>query len=754
VEKRNSDFGNAFEKNFDSVERFIRFLISNNELSLARNILEALGKKYNHLLFELEVKAGNYARAVEIFNFMPREQQELYIHVVESIEKDVSKVSEALERILKEFNEENYPIVIAEIQKIKKEFPQVIEIIAMELLTALKRGDKKKIQLLSEILSELDRTHPVLAQVKKQKSFGTFLFPALTLVIFIVVLVNLVVSFMNFAKSGALQLGKLEKSISNLQGKIEGYTNDITKKYEELSRTLEVVKTSLDYINKKLENPTQASNDSLPKALSDQLSLVNEKLSDVERQISQLAKNLNKRVSIGNPGSQTTIAEYDDTALKELSTQIRALKERIVSLEGKLEGMKATSSAETTSLSSSDDFGKIYSELSIVKTRLGRIEESVMEIAKAKLDESMKNIMAKLTEISAQINQLRFSSTTSSESTNGELNSSSMLDSIQKRLETLSQSIGILYSEMLQIKEQRGTTNEQSRQDSGDFTEKILEFEQKFDKLLLIVEQLSKEISGRETVNKSEEQGVVGDDRVQELERKIDNILASLKEFTNEVTIQRKEFESKVSNLKEETTSVKTNLDDVSKQIVDLKKELEALKSNVSKILEILSSAQKGSDSSALNDDKTSVASTGLSNSEKTTKTFEQVSVTSFVPTYASTSSTSQNQEVVEQKTVNLAQQNEVVEQILKQTKDLRELFLIGLRFYVEGQYGNAIAIFSYIEPRIEDLDIYFKEDMYYYEILSYIGLDQREQATKKYETYKKLYPSGQYIKELSAYFK
>ena len=718
MEKRNSDFGNAFEKNFDSVERFIRFLISNNELSLARNILEALGKKYNHLLFELEVKAGNYARAVEIFNFMPREQQELYIHVVESIEKDVSKVSEALERILKEFNEENYPIVIAEIQKIKKEFPQVIEIIAMELLTALKRGDKKKIQLLSEILSQLDRTHPVLTQVKKQKSFVTFLFPALTLVIFVVVLVNLVVSFMNFTKSGALQLGKLEKSISNLQGKIEGYTNDITKKYEELSRTLEVVKTSLDYINKKLENPTQASNNSLPKALSDQLSLVNEKLSDVERQISQLAKNLNKRVSIGNPGSQTTIVKYDDTALKELSTQIRVLKERIVSLEGKLEGMKATSSAKTTSLSSSDDFGKIYSELSIVKTRLGRIEESVMEIAKAKLDESMKNILAKLTEISAQINQLSFSSTTSSKSTNGELNSSSILDSIQKQLETLSQSIGMLYSEMLQIKEQRGTTNEQSRQDS------------------------------------SGGQGVVGDDRVQELERKIDNILASLKELTNEVTIQRKEFESKVSNLKEETTSVKTNLDDVSKQIVDLKKELEVLKSNVSKILEILSSTQKGSDSSALNDDKTSVTSTGPSNSEKTTKTFEQVSVTSFVPTYASTSSTSQNQEVVEQKTVNLAQQNEVVEQILKQTKDLRELFLIGLRFYVEGQYGNAIAIFSYIEPRIEDIDIYFKEDMYYYEILSYIGLGQREQATKKYETYKKLYPSGQYIKELSAYFK
>jgi len=43
---------------------------------------------------------------------------------------------------------------------------------------------------------------------------------------------------------------------------------------------------------------------------------------------------------------------------------------------------------------------------------------------------------------------------------------------------------------------------------------------------------------------------------------------------------------------------------------------------------------------------------------------------------------------------------------------------------------------------------------MYYYEILSYIELGQKEQAAKKYEVYKKLYPSGQYIRELSAYFK
>ena len=65
----------------DVIERFIRTLISRNELSLARNIIGSLGENYNHLLFELEVQSGNYKKALEIFNYLPKEKQQMYIHL-------------------------------------------------------------------------------------------------------------------------------------------------------------------------------------------------------------------------------------------------------------------------------------------------------------------------------------------------------------------------------------------------------------------------------------------------------------------------------------------------------------------------------------------------------------------------------------------------------------------------------------------------------------------------------------------------
>ncbi|AMW32928.1 hypothetical protein SAMN04488510_12119 [Fervidobacterium changbaicum] len=707
-----------FDKSSDAVERFIRFLISNNELSLARNILEALGKKYSHLLFELEVKAGNYTRAVEIFNFMPREKQELYIHVVETIEKDASTVSEALEKILKEFNEENYPIVIAEVQRIKKEFPQIVEIIAMELLTALKRSDKKKIELLSEILRQLDKTHPVLTQVKKQKSMSGFLLPAVTLAIFVVVLVNLVISVTNFTKSGSLEFDKLERSIASLQGKVEGYTTDMSKKYEELSKTLELVKTSLDYIDKKLENPVQTSNDVLAKPLSDQLSLINEKLSIVENELSKLAKDVNTRANpTTTSGVQTTVVKYDDATLKELSSQVKQLKEKIVSLESRLESVKTSSSVAAGS--SSDDFEKIYSELDNVKARLNRIENNVVEIAKANISENMKNIATKLNEISSQISQLSQSSSNSAKSSQIDSKLSLELEEIRKRLDILTQSVGIMYAEVSSLKSQPVESTIIQQEVGSTSAERILALEQKLEEVLTLIRGLS---------NKADSQRI-----------SLGNI------------------EDKVSNLSKETTTVKGYTESVSKQVADLRNDIETLKSSVSKILEMLNSlnlnTQKIPDDSSSVDKKTEDLSK-VEKSKNSSNSLEQSSSSAFIPTYTSTNSAIQTQQVVEQKVVSTNQRSEVVEQILNQTKDLRELFLVGLKFYVDGQYENAVAIFSYIEPRIEDIDVYFKEDVYYYGILSYLGLGKRDEAVKKYEVYKKLYPAGQYVRELSTYFK
>jgi len=85
---------NDFNKPTDesrAVEKFIRLLIANNELSLARNILEALGEKYSYLLFELEVQAGNYKRAVEIYNYLPKDKHKI-IYILYNVSKTMPKM--------------------------------------------------------------------------------------------------------------------------------------------------------------------------------------------------------------------------------------------------------------------------------------------------------------------------------------------------------------------------------------------------------------------------------------------------------------------------------------------------------------------------------------------------------------------------------------------------------------------------------------------------------------------------------------
>ncbi|HOA16565.1 MAG TPA: hypothetical protein PKI47_01440, partial [Fervidobacterium sp.] len=94
------------------------------------------------------------------------------------------------------------------------------------------------------------------------------------------------------------------------------------------------------------------------------------------------------------------------------------------------------------------------------------------------------------------------------------------------------------------------------------------------------------------------------------------------------------------------------------------------------------------------------------------------------------------------------------VQKIIKETRDLRELFLIGLRFYSNEQYENAITIFSYLEVQLDGIEVYFKEDVYYYEIKSYLSLNDVAKASKKYQDYKVKYPTGQYLNELNTYFK
>ncbi|WP_448375084.1 hypothetical protein [Fervidobacterium sp.] len=688
------EFGNtgSFQNNkSDAVERFIRLLIANNELSLARNILEALGKKYNHLLFELEVKAGNYSKAVEIFNFMPKEDQEIYIHIVSNIEKDADRVSESLEKILKEFNEENYPIVIAEVQKVKKEFPQVTEIIAMELLAAIKRDDRKKIDLLYEILSQLDKTHPLLTQVRRRKAFSGNILPAALVIMLVVVVANLIISFINFTQSGGLELSKIEKNLASVEDKLTKYAESTNLQFKNLSESINLLKINLDDISQKLNNAEsdgEVADTELLNTLSDKLKLINDKLSAIEKQISKLPKT----------SSSNKVTYSESLALKKLTDDFAVLKGKLAVIETKIENIKKTESNQATD--------GLQVELKNIKNRLEKIENTIAEFSnndateKDNIRDSLSNLSYKLNELSKQVSLLKEPSSGSRYVDS--IPSSN--DAFEKRLSDLESTINSLRTELSKL-------IEKSSEESEQVTSSAL----------------------KDNSNDSIEKNV------RDIENRVASLYLDFESLISQFNDERKTWNSKFSDLNQEIASVKDRSEKFSSDILQMQKEIDELKKKLTELSKSLSK-----DSSEKAPTETSKIQSSTEDVSKNI-TFEQIPPLSTPVT--KDGNAKENSTVV-------SQQRDLAQEVIKQTKDLKELFLAGLRFYLEGQYTSAITVFEYLQPRIDNSNVYYKEDVYYYKIMSYISLGQTNEAQKEYEAYKRLYPAGQYMKELSSHFK
>jgi len=685
------NFGNFKNNESDAVERFIRLLIANNELSLARNILEALGKKYNRLLFELEVKAGNYSKAIEIFNFMPKEDQEIYIHIVSNIEKDADRVSESLEKILKEFNEGNYPIVIAEVQKIKKEFPQVTEIIAMELLAAIKRDDRKKIDLLYEILSQIDKTHPVLTQVRKRKAFSGNILPAMFLIMFVVVVANLIISFINFTQSGGLELSKIEKNLAFVQDQLTKYNESTNLQLKNLSETIGLLKTNLDDISQKLndaESSEDVKNKELLNTLSDKLKLINDKLSVIEKQISKLPKT----------SSSNKTTDSESLALKKLTDDFAAFKGKLAVIETEVKNIKTTESNQV--------IGDLQVELKNITTRLEKIENTIAEFSndneseKDNIRDSLSNLSYKLNELSTQVSLLK-------ESSSGSIYVNSVPssnDAFEKRLSDLESTINSLRTEISKL-------IEKSSEESKQVTSTVLKD------------------NSNDLIEKN----------VRDIENRVASLYLDFESLITQFNDERKGWNSKFSDLNQEIAVVKALSEKFSNDILQMQKEIDDLKEKLADLSKSLSVDSSGKSPTEIS--KIQISTEDVSKNI----TYEQIPPLS-TPVTKDGNAEKDNTEI--------SQQRDLAQEVIKQTKDLKELFLAGLRFYLEGQYTSAITVFEYLQSRVDNSNVYYNEDVYYYKIMSHISLGQTNEAQKEYEAYKRLYPAGQYLKELSLHFK
>ncbi len=600
-----------------AVEKFIRLLIANNELSLARNILEALGEKYSYLLFELEVQAGNYKKAVEIYNYLPKDKQQNYLHIIQRIETDAENVAESIEKIIKEYENENYAVFIAEVQKLKRTYPQVVEAIAFELLAAIRKNDRKRIKLLSELLYQIDKSHPLLTRIKSGKSFTPIIGSAFLIVLFVIVLANLLVSVLSLIKSGGLELSSLDNKITNISKSIESFSNKSSQEMKNISQTIEIIKTSIEYLDNKisqLQPQTSELNSASLKSIIEQFQFISEKINLLEKDIKDSIKNysLNQVINQKSQEVQTS----------EISKLLVEIKSKMIEIYEKVQSQK-----------DSKDYSQYLQILrESMKNLSSQIDLISQVIQNTQNTEEKTDLSPNIDELKSAINEIRAN---------------------QPEIKNIQEQINVLIDRInkLQI---NSTQNAQSPQSSMNIDDKISSIETQ---LLKIIESLN-------NIKNSKTPEIVKIEDVTQIK----NSVASLGDAVSKI-------EKEISEIKEQMTRIEKNLGD-------------------------------------------------LSNVSKSTNQSTQV----------------QNNSVT-------------LHGILKETKDLREIFLIGLRYYSNSQYAISNEIMAYLRDQLEGIDIYFKEDVFYYEIMSKIKLGYKNEALKVYQNYKKEYPSGQYIKELGQFF-
>ncbi|ODN31128.1 tetratricopeptide repeat protein [Fervidobacterium thailandense] len=642
--------GNEGYLNRDSsvVERFVRLLLSENEVSLARNLLNSLGEEYSHLLLELELKVGNYKRAVEIFNLLPEEKKQNYLHLIEAAEQGAQDVVASLEKVLSNLYNENYPLAYAELQRLKREFPQVVEVIALEIFTALKRGDKKRARSLAEILRKLDRTHPILSKVESKPSLTNLLLPVVAIALLIIVLLNLLVSLNIYWRSPAVSLNKLESEIAVVSRNMQAIRDVLTIVERKLSALEETVSKTQTTAN---ENVADLNVEDKLASILKYLELASEKIDKVlenQRQLSMLS-----RVEV--------VRNADTKELERIYAEVSNIASLYRSMNSRIETLLRLTNSLALRLSGERTDPEIRSMLA----KLEELSKKLVERLEAFEDPS--RLVEKFTE---QIENLRGSQA-----------------DLLSRLEVLRATVEKLGMKVEAIQSAQSTQNPQSW---GSAVEPVT-------------------VSGVPNVPS----------------------VSHMSTVPNAV----------------ETTTVRSSETTLDSELRLLSREVRALKKELESISSMVKSSQVGFER--------------IAELESTVKELYQrllqLDAKATVTLNSGTNTSATSEKAVSDGKSAAADSRQVqaeVRKAIEETKDLRELFILGLRYYSNYFYEASARIFEYLADMLDGIDIYFGEDVYYYLISSHLKLGQVDTAKKYFEKYVEKYPSGDYVKELEMYLK
>ncbi|MCX7653762.1 MAG: hypothetical protein N2Z58_03660 [Fervidobacterium sp.] len=722
------------KKEPDNVEKFVRMLISRNELSLSRNIIGALGDNYNHLLFELEVQSGNYKKALEIFNNLPKEKQQIYVHIVDVIEKDADKVSEAFGNLIKNLQSENFAIFVAEAQKLRKDYPQIVEVVALELIAAIRRGDKRKVKTLSEILEQLDKSHPALSYTKgRNKEVVNILGPAILVAVFVVVLVNLMISIFSLGTSDTMRFSNLSKQIADIGKNIAEISNQNKQSDNQLSilsQNIKNLEEGIEKINNILLNyESLKSQQNYDDKIIQQ---INSSIEEVRKSLKNLGTNLrdlDKKFSSLNPNSYSTvrtlIKDVDNTQeilnryKQSIDEQIRnvlsdfaVVKEKMNTLSKKIDSIQISQPDGKYSSSYQIDTNQISKLLEEIYSQIKELSKVSSMQRSTSLDAFTVQNVDMLRKLQETMESIKYYLLIFSKADITKLDKLDELNSLKNSLDVIRESLEIIKSKIFDYTQSTSTTN-------------AVEMPTK------IVEGLNKQIA--------------------DIKSKIESLEQKIEESTKFIRIQSEKDVQDTNSTKianNESLMAETN-----QEIINIKVKLNILEQKIEELKVLVNDFKtQGKQNNQSNNNELVSLKATISSLEKTVEDLK-------------TSLTTVNSQITELKTNILEKSSKVetsvqkgtettdVQQIVKETKDLYELYRIGLSYYSSKLYQEAIYILKYLENQLEGVDVYFKEDIYYYQVMSYLKLGDKQNAQKKFQEYKKLFPAGNYIKELSVLF-
>ncbi|KAF2957993.1 hypothetical protein AS159_06290 [Thermotoga sp. Ku-13t] len=261
----------------DAVERLVRDLIRENQLSRARGVLSIFHDDYPHLLLELEAASGNWMAVLKIYERLSEEKKEEYKTLYKTAQERVKEnYKEDVKDSFEEMDRANLEGAMAILEAVSKSYPELVEVVALKLELARRKGDKAREKIFEELLRKLDSSHPSLSGKVERTQKRSF-----DLVILVLICATLVFSVVGLLRSGpsrAVIETVVKEQIAPVSEKVEGLketsnqlvqgVTDLESKFEgiskaqlELSQSLAELKLSVNDIVARIQSGEQKSDE-------------------------------------------------------------------------------------------------------------------------------------------------------------------------------------------------------------------------------------------------------------------------------------------------------------------------------------------------------------------------------------------------------------------------------------------------------------------------------------------------------------